>query len=371
MPITSSVTLPRRVVDIGDEEDNSGIRLFEANSSPGVYLALSHAWGNHLPIKTTTDTIKRWKKNIPWNNLSKTFQDAVRTTRKLGARYLWIDTLCIIQDDKRDWEFEAANMAKIYQDALIVISATLSAAGTGGCFSERQTSVEIAAVNSDGTKTRVFARTRLPHEAFGQSGAFSTHWDKDEAIRKAAMQKRERDLAEHPVLQRAWCYQERLLSRRTLHYTKNELVWECVQTTHCECGMLRYFSNDNNSIRRRMNTVRFDQSDPRMNPLGRQSGQPPWWLPEEWKKVIGQSSFKRLGYATDTLPALAGLASRLASGEGIYLGKYLAGLWERDIDDYLGWMPLSKEVVRPRDRAQCSFPSWSWASIDTPFHWPP
>ena len=168
MPITSSQTLPRRVVDIGDEEDNSGIRLFESNFSTGLYLALSHAWGNHLPIKTTMDTIKRWKKNIPWNDLSKTFQDAIHITGKLGVRYLWIDTLCIIQDDKRDWEIEAANMAKIYQDALIVISATLSTDGTGGCFSERQTSTEITAVNGDGTKTRVFARARLPLKHSGR-----------------------------------------------------------------------------------------------------------------------------------------------------------------------------------------------------------
>lgn len=61
----------------------------------------------------------------------------------------------------------------------------------------------------------------------------------------------------------------------------------------------------------------------------------PWHLSEEWSKIIGQYSCKRLGYATDTLPALAGLASRLASGEGRYLGKCLAGLWERDIGSYI------------------------------------
>ncbi|KAH7333111.1 heterokaryon incompatibility protein-domain-containing protein [Rhexocercosporidium sp. MPI-PUGE-AT-0058] len=368
MPITSSHTLPRRVVDIGEEGDNSNIRLFESNFSSGVYLALSHAWGNHLPIKTTTKTIKRWKKNIPWTNLSKTFKDAVLITRKLGVRYLWIDTLCIIQDDKRDWEIEAANMAKIYQDALLVLSATLSADGTGGCFSQRTTSTDITAVNSDGTETKVFVRERLPHQAFGHSRAIYFQWDKNEEMKKAAIQKGEKDLVDHPVLQRAWCFQERLLARRTLHYTKNELVWECVQTTHCECGMLRYFLDDNNSIRRHMNTVRFDQGDPRMNVI--RSDHTPWYLPEVWSKILGQYSCKRLGYATDTLPALAGLASRLASGNGMYLGKYMAGLWERDIDSYIVWMPMSKEAVRPRDRTQCSYPSWSWASIDTPFYWP-
>jgi len=80
------------------------------------------------------------------------------------------------------------------------------------------------------------------------------------------------------------------------------------------------------AIQSRFETARFDRSDPRMNLLGRRSGQPLWWLPGEWKKIIGQYSFKRLSYTTNTLPALAGLASRLASREGMYLGKYLASL---------------------------------------------
>ena len=66
---------------------------------------------------------------------------------------------------------------------------------------------------------------------------------------------------------------------------------------------------------------------------------------------------------------MAGLASRIGSGDGKYLGKYLAGLWEKDLGSYLAWVPLSKDIVRPRDKAQVTFPSWTWASIDTPFGW--
>lgn len=373
MPITSSRMLPRRVLYVGNAKDYSDIRLFESDFCDGVYLALSHAWGNHLTIKTTTTNLDQWKKNIPWKELSKTFQDAICITRKIGVCYLWVDALCIIQDDKNDWEAEAANMAKIYRDALIVISATLSADGSGGCFSNRQTSREVGVLqDDDGTETKVFARLKLPHEPFGQTHQVSIHphRDEDESLGQDSIAKRERDIGEHPVLQRAWCYQERLLSRRTLHYTKRELIWECVQTTSCECGMLPRSSDDVNSIRRQMNTVRIDYANPTMSLLMGMDSGPPYWLPEDWGKIIQQYSHKRLSYATDTLAALAGLASTLHRGEGIYLGKYLVGLWERGIDTYLGWMPFSKEVVRPRDRAQCSFPSWSWASIDTPFYWP-
>jgi hypothetical protein len=371
MPITSSRTLPKRVLDIGNGDTlEPTVQLSESNFSEGVYIALSHAWGARLPIKTTKTNLEQFKKGIPWNDFSETFQDAIHITRKLGVRYLWINALYIIQDDKSDWEREAANMAVIYRDAILVISATLSMDSSGGCFSDRRTSIKAGVLqNNDGTTTKVFARTRLPHEAFSQEQAFSTRWDRNEKLKTNSLRKRERDLAEHPVLQRAWYYQKRLLSRRTLHYTRHELVWEYVHATHCECGMLYYASDDTKSIRRQLNRVRFDESDPRMD-LFRRDRQQPWWLPEFWGKIIQPYSHKRLGYATDTLPALAGLASTLASGDGVYLGKYLAGLWERDIGTFLRWVPLSKDAVRPRDKTQCSFPSWSWTSIDTPFHWP-
>lgn len=76
---------------------------------------------------------------IPWFELPKTFQEAIALTRKLGVRYLWIDSLCIIQDDHHGWEVESAKMATIYSLSYLTIAATHAADSQQGCFSTRWT----------------------------------------------------------------------------------------------------------------------------------------------------------------------------------------------------------------------------------------
>ena len=103
-PTASEVhRLPSRVIDVGDSTPNSVIRLVETEGNQGQYLCLSHCWGKEpMPIKTTKDTIKEKMKPIPEDTLPLTFRHAVMLTRTLGCRYLWIDSLCIVQDDEDD-----------------------------------------------------------------------------------------------------------------------------------------------------------------------------------------------------------------------------------------------------------------------------
>lgn len=72
--------------------------------------------------------------NIFLSDLPPLFQDAIIITRQLGLRYLWIDSLCIIQDSLRDWETEAAKMASIYQNSYVTISATDASNGSAKCL---------------------------------------------------------------------------------------------------------------------------------------------------------------------------------------------------------------------------------------------
>lgn len=67
---------------------------------------------------------------IPWDKLPSTFQDAITVTRRLGIAYIWIDSLCIVQDDAQDWEREAAKMALIFESAYLTIAATAAPNGT-------------------------------------------------------------------------------------------------------------------------------------------------------------------------------------------------------------------------------------------------
>lgn len=129
-PICSSnipTVQPTRIIDVGLDAILQNIFLTTLQDDRAQYVTLSHCWGDTSTILTTTkDTIEQRRRNIPFSELPRTFQDAVQITRALGLRYLWIDSLCIIQDDKDDWQFESAKMAEIYLGSCLTIAATAS-----------------------------------------------------------------------------------------------------------------------------------------------------------------------------------------------------------------------------------------------------
>jgi hypothetical protein len=132
-------TLPTRVLDLGkDPESLDPIKLFETQGIEGTYMTLSHCWGSSALITTTNNTYKERISGIQLAELPQTFKDAVSLTRILGIRYLWIDSLCIKQDDNDDWESEASKMASVYSHSYLNVAATSSPGGDGGCFKERQ-----------------------------------------------------------------------------------------------------------------------------------------------------------------------------------------------------------------------------------------
>jgi hypothetical protein len=98
--------LPKRVVDVGI--DDNTVRLVEPIGETDTYIRLSHCWGLEQIITTTGATIDYRKGGIVWSDLSQTFQDAIILTWRLGFRYIWIDSLCIIQDSAEDWQIESA-----------------------------------------------------------------------------------------------------------------------------------------------------------------------------------------------------------------------------------------------------------------------
>ncbi len=122
--------------------------LYETSEELGQYSTLSHCWGDKQVITTTTMTLESRKRLISWNELSKTFQDAMMITQRLGLQHIWIDSLCIVQDDKLDWETESKKMATIYENSLLTIAAAKAMNGTEGCFSERQNAINITPRNT-------------------------------------------------------------------------------------------------------------------------------------------------------------------------------------------------------------------------------
>ncbi|PSS18829.1 hypothetical protein M430DRAFT_101556, partial [Amorphotheca resinae ATCC 22711] len=187
--------MPTRVIDVDIQNGSNEVRLFHPPKGYNFpYVALSHCWGtSKVPIscKTTRGNILNHQKQILTSNLPSTFQDAVYIARKLNIRYLWIDSLCIIQDDADDWEIESAKMASIYQNAYLTIAATASASSQDSLLNPR-----------------------LPATSLRKS----------------------------PLLRRAWAFQEMILSPRVLHFAEDQLYWQCRNDLFSEDGLVRLVS---------------------------------------------------------------------------------------------------------------------------------
>jgi hypothetical protein len=116
-PQAVQTELPTRVIDIEE------MRLHcPAPEAKGLWVSLSHCWGGSSPLQTTTGNLESHMAGLP-GPFPQTFADAVAVTRMLGLRYLWIDSLCIIQDSHEDWVHESAHMATVYENAYVTISA--------------------------------------------------------------------------------------------------------------------------------------------------------------------------------------------------------------------------------------------------------
>ena len=163
------------------------------------------------PLQTTKANIGANLYNIPLTSLPRLFLDAINLTSRLGHQYLWIDSLCIIQDSAEDWNRESSLMASIYANSTLTIAAILASSSSSALYS-MQTSTSIS---------------------FGPFTLYACP-----AIRHIH---RNPDPESFPLLTRAWVYQERLLSSCVVHFGPDELSWECNHSTRCQCG---YFDRE-------------------------------------------------------------------------------------------------------------------------------
>ena len=211
IPWPESVKLPTRAIDVGDYA-SSTIRLIESSHIKGQYVALSHRWPTDplKHFKTTRSSVDNRKRGISLEDMPQTFQDAIKVTRQLGLRYLWIDSLCIIQDDLKDWEQQSNLMGQIYYRATFTIMAATTLA----------TSEESEQENSH--KGFLYRRPApvLPTvqmDYYDQNWRLKGNW---------FVQNQNLLLFEESDLfTRGWVMQEQLLSRRKIIYTPNQLFW--------------------------------------------------------------------------------------------------------------------------------------------------
>lgn len=149
---------PNRVIEV--YASDSTATLVESKGKYGRYVALSHAWGMSPRLTATRGTIEDLKKGIAISFLPKIFQYDIEITRRLGIKYLWVDCICIIQDDMQDWERESASMAHIYRNSYVTVSASASSDSYSGCFPMRSRDSYIS-------PTTRFLGYKTPREANG------------------------------------------------------------------------------------------------------------------------------------------------------------------------------------------------------------
>ncbi|KAG8529061.1 uncharacterized protein KY384_005696 [Bacidia gigantensis] len=312
--------MPKRVLSIGSG-DTDKIRIHPSPSQYGTYAALSHCWGQQQPLKVTTANFTQMRDNVPWESLNLVFQDAIRICRELGLQYIWIDSLCILQDDTEDWERESSNMGAYYENAYVTIAADASRDGTVPLLSARDEMWLPSKFVLDlpqCQKVDVIARRDAlssPNNSRGNSG---------------------------PLASRAWAFQEALLSRRTLHITRAELIWECRSVVRAEDG-LKPFQRHSIGLPQQL--------------LECESTSEPHKI---WHDIVAEFSSRQLTYDTDRLPALSGAARNF---KPLLKSEYVAGLWEKNLIMDLCWVnPLSGPGLATC-KADYIAPSWSWASI--------
>ncbi|KAK5745333.1 hypothetical protein LTR17_001494 [Elasticomyces elasticus] len=133
--------VPTRLLELTPTKRHPTIRLVNtADLQEGsvFYTTLSHCWGHTLNFELLRNNARRLRTAIPWNSLPRTFQDAAIVTARLGVRYLWIDSLCIMQDDKDDWAKEASRMSAVYTNSVLNLAADASRDSHGGLFRRRE-----------------------------------------------------------------------------------------------------------------------------------------------------------------------------------------------------------------------------------------
>lgn len=364
---SANIKLPTRLIFVGEEADGQlAPRLVLPRAwEPGVevrYLTLSHSWAiTGKSAMLTIANLENFLQGIPLEDLSPTFRDALTVTRELGFQYIWIDSLCIIQDSGEDWEKEALTMSDVYGHSSCNISAC-GGLGIDGCFVSRD-------------PLQLFpCRIRQDSQESNISSDACAYVFKDEWPPSVKLVDRDAT----PLLSRGWCVQERLLSARVVYFGAEEVFWECCHHVVKESSPPKRWMKDlvSENAPWVSQKARFQElcglehtaGDIKAPSRGLELG----WVPPHkvktvepsilrlylcWYRIVSDYSFANLTRTTDRLMALAGIAGAIEKSRG---WTYLAGTWKETWPLDLLWYFTADEESRVDSGIQA--PSWSWSA---------
>ncbi|KAM0421209.1 hypothetical protein ACHAPT_010929 [Fusarium lateritium] len=275
-----------------------------------TWAALSYCWGGPQKMETTIQNATARHKGFLVSDLPSTIRDAIWVCHRLDISHIWIDSLCIIQNDQNDKVCELAKMPEIYQGALVTISASCASACTEGFLHDRS--------------------PYAPSVAFPLR--YADNYDIAQVISIDGFQK-------EPIDTRPWTFQEQVLSERVLEYGTQEHEFLCRRS-----GKEERFGLCPDSA--------LSQED---------------LLTNQWPDQVSQYSARSLTFQHDKFNAIAGVASRFAKACGLQSTEYLAGLWRPNLISGLLWHTSGQDAQR--DGGMWIAPSWSWASVQSQVRW--
>ncbi|KAJ3457178.1 hypothetical protein MRS44_014319 [Fusarium solani] len=306
------------------DAQNDQVRLFCSQGTRAKYVALSHCWGGKIELVLETGNLNTFQNSIPCSSLAATFRDAITITRNLGIRYLWIDSLCIIQNSRDDWEQELNNMGPIFRDSTLALFAAASKNSNEGILNKepsllypKEAQLKVFSDPEDYTTVMASMRCYSPGESFEQM------W------------------SQSPLATRGWTFQEQALAPRCLVYGEKGICWKCPRGL--STSKLSYVRD----VLRRAKTI-----DPILH-----SPTPPCdpsismgllRLMDEYYELVSAYSRRALTLPSDKLPAMSAIAKALSH-------------------------KLAQETHRPPISLSYAphvstyrAPSWSWATTDSP-----
>lgn len=337
------VVRPRRLLQLGDT-----IRLVDATVAAGQeYVALSHCWGQQVRVPTLTeDTEPELRAGVELSYLPKTFQDAVAITGRLGYQFLWIDSLCIIQDSDDDWKDQAEIMALVYNNSVLTIAALKSSGSHEGCFTYGRNPLCLRPCVSDdlGVSVSSWNPGRLWEVEVNTSGYGAS-----------------------PLHSRAWVVQERYSAPRTLLYGANGIYWECrcaqaSEAHYCTVGW------DNESNKKTwLQRLEVGSQDTLKQPgwdETRKASMVAW--KDHWIGLLKAYSSCQLTHSTDKIIAVTGLIKEIERCSKAK-PRCILGLWDYDLPGMALWYRARDDANSATDligRLENKMPTWTWASVE-------
>lgn len=302
---------------------------------PDRYACLSHCWGSGENVsKTTRTNIQEHQgEGIILSKLPKTFQDTIHVCQKLKLSYVWIDSLCIIQDDPVDWDTQAHRMADVYQNAFVTIAASKANDPVEGLFSSTHWSCQGEILPGF---TDVHVR-KLPPPIIDDDHELDFRYDLVDQTNV------------WPLVLRGWVYQELWLSTRVIHYGAHEVSWHCHTTVERESTTVIY----PHKLEKRRT---FRAGDAKS-------------LRSQWYKAVEAYAWRYFTFPKDRLPAFAAIAQKMQELRPD--DEYMAGLWRHTLLFDLMWSFVHDDEQRQLDTTHsfAPIPTWSWMRIHGAIKW--